>query len=178
MERVKPKEQTAIESEAILSSFATLSYDDQVSVVSSLLSEISRQEGKNPLELSDEYPIPFGIFSQKKLSSLEAIVKYLKEIKGLRLSVIAQILGRDSSTIWATYANSMRKMPEPFSSIRDEVMMPSSLIADRTLSVLEHVCLFAKKLGYSNHEIATMLLLDDRTIWSVLHRAKAKRGMQ
>ena len=162
------------ETEAILSSFFSLSHEGQVEVVSSLLYETARQQEKNPAELLDVVAIPFGIFAQKRLSSLEAIVKYLKEVKSLKLAAIAEILGRDSRTIWSTFSHASKKMPEPFSQVRDDVAMPASAIADRSLSVLEHVVVFAKKLGYSNHEVAVMLHLDDRTIWSVLNRAKKK----
>ena len=173
---MKPENAGMQETEAILSSFSSLSHEEQVEVVSSLLSETARQQKKHPAELLDEVVIPFGIFAQEKLSCLEAIVKYLKEVKALKLAAIASVLGRDSRTIWSTFSHASKKMPEPFSSVRDEVAMPASVIADRSLSVLEQVVSFAKKLGYSNHEIAVMLHLDDRTIWSVLSRAKKKGG--
>jgi len=175
---LKPEVSAGSESQRVVSLFSSLSYEEQVGVVSSLLSEVAAQEKKSPAALVDKYAIPFGIFAQKKLSSLEAIVKYLKEVQGLQLVQIASLLGRDSSTIWSTYGNASKKMLAPFSSVADDVVIPASLIADRTLSVLEHIVFFAKNLGYSNHEIAIMLQLDDRTIWSVLHRAKKKRGVQ
>jgi predicted DNA-binding protein (UPF0251 family) len=175
---VYPKKANGPELDSVLSSFSALPRNAQVEVVSSLLREVAREKSVHPAELLDDVVVPFGIFSQDKLSCLEAIVKYLKEVKGMKLAAIASAVGRDSSTVWATYAKAARKMPEPFSRVRDDVVMPVSVIADRSLSVLEHVVTFAKKLGFSNHEIAVMLHLDDRTIWSVLNRARKKRGGQ
>jgi predicted DNA-binding protein (UPF0251 family) len=173
---VKREEVDGADTKGVLSSFSALSYDAQVEVVSTLLGEVAREKKVRAAELLSEVMIPFGIFTQKKLSSLEAIVKFLKEVRGMKLASIAKLLGRDSSTVWATYSKANEKMNEPFVSIRDEVMMPASLLADRNLSVLTHIVLFGKKIGYSNHEIAVMLSLDDRTVWSVLNRAKSKRG--
>ena len=122
--------------------------------------------------------LPFGIFSTSKISSLESIVKYLKEVRGLKFSKIAKLLNRSNKTIWATYSQATKKMPEPFGEVRDDVAMPASLIADRSLSVLEQIVSFAKQLGRTNHETALLLHLDDRTIWSVYDRAKNKRAVK
>ena len=118
--------------------------------------------------------ISLGIFSQDTLSCLESIVKYLKETKGMKLGSIAKLLNRDNRTIWSTYSNATKKMPEPLSAEGKE--MPALLIADRALSVLEHVVSYAKSLGMKNHEVALLLHLDDRTIWSAYDKAKRKGG--
>jgi len=118
--------------------------------------------------------IPLGVFSQDKLSCLEAIVKYLKETKAMSFNRISKLLNRDNRTIWATYSNTMKKMPEPLDGEGEE--MPASLIADRRLSVLENVVAYAKSLGKTNHEVALLLHLDDRTIWSAYDKVKKKKG--
>jgi DNA-binding NarL/FixJ family response regulator len=118
---------------------------------------------------------PLSIFSQDKLSSLESIVKYLKESKSMTLGKIAKLLNRDNRTIWSTYSNASRKMPEPL-ILNESLFMPISTIADRKLSVLEHVVSFVKSKGLTNHEIGLLLHLDDRTIWSVLHKVRVKKG--
>ncbi len=119
--------------------------------------------------------IPLSIFSQDKLSCLESIVKYLKEVKGMKIGKIARLLNRDNRTIWATYANAVKKMPEPLSFEDGGARMDAAVIADRTLSVLQHVVKFAKGKGMTNHKIGLMLHLDDRTIWSVYDIVKKKR---
>ncbi|MBW2993588.1 hypothetical protein KY317_03375, partial [Candidatus Woesearchaeota archaeon] len=49
--------------------------------------------------MAREILIPFSIFS-KTLSSLETIAKYLVEDKGLSFNRIADLLNRNSKTIW------------------------------------------------------------------------------
>jgi hypothetical protein len=55
--------------------------------------------------------------------------------------------------------------------------IPLSVLADRSLSVLESVVeyLHDKKM-FSFHEIAVMINRDDRTIWTCYSRAKKKRA--
>lgn len=117
--------------------------------------------------------IPLCIFT-KWLSSLEAIVKYLKENQGMRLKQIADLLNRDQRTIWGAYARSRKKHKEPL-LIKPCKHIPASIFRDRNLSVLESLTLYLKeeeKLNLS--EIARLLQRDPRTIWTVYHRLKKK----
>jgi len=53
--------------------------------------------------------------------------------------------------------------------------MQVSILKDRNLSVLENIVSYLKDtLGFRYHQIAVMLNRDDRTIWTVYHRAKKK----
>ena len=122
--------------------------------------------------------IPISIFNNSELSCLEAIVKYLKEELKLKFSKIARLTNRSSKTIWATYHKAAKKLPLPFGEISKEIMIPVSALSDRSFSTLESVVRFIKNLDYTNHEVAQMLHLDDRTIWTVYDRVKKKRGMK
>ena len=124
-----------------------------------------------------EISIPVGVFDNDILSSLEAIVKYLKEELNLKFSKIAKLLNRSNKTIWATYHNAVKKMPFSFGSISRDIMIPVSAISNRSFSTLESVVSFIKEFDYSNHDVGVMLHLDDRTIWTVYDRVKKKRGM-
>jgi hypothetical protein len=54
--------------------------------------------------------------------------------------------------------------------------IPSSIFKDRSLSVLEILVEYLKeKKQLTYHEIAQLLNRNDRTIWTVYHRAKQKR---
>jgi hypothetical protein len=56
------------------------------------------------------------------------------------------------------------------------VEVPAALFRDRSLAVMEVLVEYLhddQKLAY--HEIAKLLNRDDRTIWTVYHRAKQKR---
>ena len=173
MEKTRQREREIIER------FGLLTREQKHAALRGMLHCLRQRKPSADIEALVNAPVelPLGIFSQDKLSSLESIVKYLKEAKGMKLGRIARLLNRDNRTIWATYSNAVKKMPEPL-SIKEGGAMPASLIADRALSVLEHIVLFLKQRSHSNHEIALLLHLDDRTIWSVYDNVKRKRGKQ
>ncbi len=52
---------------------------------------------------------PLSILSNRKFSCLEALVKYLKEKKGLTYAQIARLLNRDDRTIWTVYNRAKKK---------------------------------------------------------------------
>ncbi len=162
----------------IISTFRDLSKKDKLALISYLVDELKKQH-----ELSDDeilgkkdIKVPVGIFSNAQLSALEAIAKYLHEDLKLKFSKIAELLNRSNKTIWTTYNNASKKMPSPFGNISKEIMIAVSAFSDRSYSTLESLVGFMKDLGYANHEVAKMLRLDDRTIWTVYDRVKKKRG--
>ena len=126
--------------------------------------------------LAKETLLPGSIFSNDKLSALETIVKFLKEDKDKTLHEIAELLNRDDRSIWTTYHNAQKKMKEPLAPGASDFFVPADIFAERKLSVLETLASYLKKQGMSNHDIATALHRDDRTIWTVVKRAQAKRG--
>lgn len=121
--------------------------------------------------------LPINIFQTDALSSLEAIVKYLKEQKHLTFHQIAVVLKRDDRTIWTTYSKSRKKMLAHFHLLPSKYVMPAALFAERKLSVLETLAHYLRvTLKLSLHDIATLLNRDDRTIWTVCNRARKKLG--
>ena len=110
------------------------------------------------------------------MSSLEVVVKYLKENLQIEFNESAKLLKRSNKTIWATYRNSRKKMPENFGDLNQEIIVPVSVFADRSLSTLECLVEFLKNKNCKNHEIGKLLHLNDRTIWSVYDKVKKKRG--
>ena len=84
----------------IISDFNNFSKEDKLQLISSFIGELKRIHGITEEEIlgKDKISIPVGIFATDALSSLEAIVKYLKEECDLRLSKIAKILNRSSKT--------------------------------------------------------------------------------
>jgi DNA-binding CsgD family transcriptional regulator len=54
--------------------------------------------------------------------------------------------------------------------------IPITVLSDRSLSPLEAICLYLKEQGLTNHQIAQSVGRDDRTIWTVINRAKKKRA--
>ncbi|MBI2658550.1 hypothetical protein HYX05_00410 [Candidatus Woesearchaeota archaeon] len=173
----KKKHKNYADADSIISRLKELSKEDKAYVISYFANELkSLYAGRKEISDKKEINIPIGAFGNDVLSSLEAIVKYLKEESKLRFSKIAKLLNRSSKTIWATYHNAVKKMPSSFGAVSRDVMIPVSAFADRTFSTLESLVAFVKDLGYSNHDLALMLRLDDRTIWTVYARVKKKRG--
>ncbi|MDP2907442.1 MAG: sigma factor-like helix-turn-helix DNA-binding protein [Nanoarchaeota archaeon] len=123
-----------------------------------------------------EETIPIYVFNNETLSSLETIVKYLKENKNQKHSHIAKKLNRNVKTIWATYQKARQKQPEQFEEQETGVTIPTALFCDRTLSILEHITKHLKEnhdLSYT--EIAKLLNRSPKTIWTVYQRAKKKK---
>ena len=158
-----------------------LSKEEKIELTSYLTNELKRLHNVTEQELGiaaykENIFVPAGIFGNDALSSLESIVKYLKEELKLRFSRIAKLTNRSSKTIWATYHKAAKKLPLPFGEISKEIMIPVSALSNRSFSTLESVVSFIKDLDYTNHEVAQMLHLDDRTIWTIYDRVKKKRG--
>jgi DNA-binding CsgD family transcriptional regulator len=117
--------------------------------------------------------IPLCVFSSK-LSSLETIVKYLKENLKIQFNEISKLLGRSVKTIWQAYDSSKKKYPKEFVADDFSLTIPISLFKDRSLSVLEHIVFYLKNKGMKFSEIARALKRDPRTIWTVYQRAKKR----
>ncbi len=59
----------------------------------------------------------------------------------------------------------------------DFIKIPSYILKDRTLSVLETLVEYLKeKLNLTYHEISILINRDERNIWTVYSRAKKKRS--
>lgn len=117
--------------------------------------------------------IPTCIFN-RKLSSLESIVKYLKENIGLNYKSIAHVLSRNPGSIGITYRNARKKLASKF-YITPGIRIPVFIFKNSNLSVLENIVSYLRKQGMSYHEIAVLLKRDDRTIWTINMRAEKKR---
>ena len=166
--------------DSVISKFRNLSKEEKIELVSHFINELKNLHDVSESEIlgKKEISIPIGIFSNDALSCLEAIVKYMKENLRMRFSKIAKSLNRSSKTIWATYFKASKKMASSFDEISRHIMIPVSAISNRSYSTLESVVGFVKYLDYSNHEVAEMLHLDDRTIWTVWDKVKKKRGIK
>ncbi len=131
--------------------------------------------------------IPLEIFSDL-LSPLESLVFYLKK-KEYSFRKIGYILARSEKTIGTTYHNSMNKLHKSnrleyfeqkinFSNGVENLeylkWIPLQLFSDRSLSILEHVCLYLSIVGIKLSQIGLLLNKDRRVIWTVKNRARNK----
>ena len=122
--------------------------------------------------------IPVDVFNNS-LSPLENVVLYMHLKLGLSQARIAEMLARDHTTIWTTLENALKKADRRKYGDMDvgdkRIAVPISIFANRQLSILENLSIYIKdrfKLSY--HEIALLLGKNDRTIWTVVSRAKKK----
>lgn len=72
-------------------------------------SSSKKKFSKNFTIKQEQFSIPISIFSNRKLSVLEALVSYLKDTQGLKFSQIAVLLDRDQRTIWTSYSRAKKK---------------------------------------------------------------------
>ena len=75
------------------------------------------------------------------------------------------------------YNSSKKKHPEQLVVSETKYVIPISKLSNRKFSAFESVVDYLKtRFELSYHEIAVLLNRDDRTIWTVHSRAKAKKG--
>ncbi len=157
--------------------FFTESSIDKNSYESKMELSISQNNFNQNLQNIDEgikISIPCEIFRQG-LSGLEAIVKYLKEQHSMQYSKIGSLINRDQRTVWVTYNKAKSK--QIFFKENNScptVSISSDVLKNRELSVLESVSLYLKNLGFSVKKIALILGKNEKTVWTVLSRAKKK----
>jgi|SRR3989338_8664243 len=124
----------------------------------------------------DEVKVPIHIFRNGHLSSLETIVKYLRENLLLSFRQIGSLTARNPVALAVTYRNAKKKMGEALAEGSSPYHIPVSILQNRSLSVLENIVSYLKDtFGLAYHAIAALLNRDDRTIWTVYSRCKKKR---
>ena len=150
-----------------------------------------RLRSKNTLSLNEllsiyhsttpEPTIPVTIFSGK-LKPAEALCKYLKEELRLSNKEIAEILGRETKSIWATYARAVEKRIVKGSKInlvnfKEDYVLPLSLFAKSKCSILENVVWYLNTMYHLHVKvIATLLGSTANSIRILLLRAERKHG--
>lgn len=129
------------------------------------------------VQVKEQVKVPIAVFNNDYLSSLENIVKYLRENLLLSFKQIAELTNRNPIALAVTYRNARKKLAEKF--VVTEISpysIPVSILKDRNLSVLENVVSYIKDtFGLTYHKVAVLLNRNDRTIWTVYQRAKKKK---
>ena len=124
----------------------------------------------------EEVKVPLSVFKNDYLSSLETIVKYLRENLLLTYKQIAELTNRNDVALAVSYRNAKKKMEAKFSEESSPYSIPVRILQDRNLSVLENIAAYLKDtFGLTYHKIAVLMNRNDRTIWTVYQRAKKKR---
>jgi len=120
----------------------------------------------------EEVKIPVSIF-QAPLSSLELVVKYLKEELTYSNKKIALTIMRTPQNIWITYRNAVRKSPGKLQVEHTPYDIPLSVFAG-DLSALETIVYYLVSQKHSYNEIAIVLHRNKKTIVTVYNRALKK----
>jgi hypothetical protein len=168
---------------------------DSINESLAIIKEISQKHNINFKQIEellknrDKYiAVPVSIFRSSLLGPLEALVRYLKDVMDYNFSKIAKLLKRDETTIWMTYHNSLEKSKTLVLDLemkdvdfkgmnvkREELIVPLSVFFSRQISILEALCLYLKEnFGLNYHDIGLLLERDERTVWTVVSRARKK----
>jgi transposase len=76
----------------------------------------------------------------------------------------------------AAISSSTENSREKSSTQEQEILLPTTIFHDRTLSFLEAIVEYLKKQrNLSYHEIAVLTNRDERNIWTLHHRAEKKK---
>ena len=134
--------------------------------------KISKQEIITIIKEIKTDELPTELFKTKKLSNLEAIVKYLRENQELTYKEIGQKLNRNPLTLAVTYKNAKKKEKKKI-KVNEEDTIPYTAFK-KNLSILEGAALWLKFRGHKQIQIAKMLGKDPRTIWTIINRAEKK----
>ena len=135
--------------------------------------QLSDTQIEQVIESRKEILAPISIF-RNKLSTLEILVKFLKENKDLTFSEISRLLNRDERTIWHAYQRAAKKGIKLFITDSD-LTIPVSLFASRDYSPLETIVAYLKDSHQLKfNQIAVLLDLSPKTVWTVYQRYKKK----
>lgn len=135
-----------------------------------IIKEKERQERQEKAQ-----HIPLSLFTVVPVSSLEAIVLYLRDKKELSFFEIGKILDRNPIALNRSYHQAKIKHKHSFSVPETKYHIPCRLFLNKKQSVLENIAVYLKEeYILSNTAIAKHLNKDPRTIWTVLDRAKKK----
>lgn len=134
--------------------------------------KVSKQELITIIKEIKTDELPTELFKTKKLSNLEAIVKYLRENQELTYKEIAKKLNRNPMTLAVTYKNAKLKHPKKIKITEHETIPYTAF--KKNLSILEGAALWLKFKGCKQIQIAKMLGKDPRTIWTIISRAEKK----
>lgn len=157
-----------------------MSQDKKEFLIDRISDLVASLDNKEKRELFDHIlegkkdAIPISVF-KARISCLEIVVRYLKEIKPLSFKNISKILNRSPSTIYNTYSNSKAKFGGKLDLSNDSISIPFDIFSDRNFSMLETIAAYLKdKEHLSFNEISGFLEKSPSTIRTVYRRHKIK----
>jgi predicted DNA-binding ArsR family transcriptional regulator len=147
---------------------------NKVNYIITLINSLNNVEKKRILQKLSEKEIPISAF-KANLSTLEIIVKYLREEKKHSIKDISKILNRKLSTIYNTYNNSLIKFKGSLDLSDISITIPYTIFSDRKFSNLELVVSYLKeRFSLKFSQISYFLNRDQSTIRTVFRRFTKK----
>ncbi len=139
---------------------------------------ITPQEAINNLsskKTQTKLQVPLSIFVQQ-ITVLEAVIKYLKEKYGLRITDIARMLNRNPRSVWGSYRRTQKKHPLSLPEDPKSLLISIDEFCSPTFSPSESLVMHLKdahNMRFS--DIAGILHRDSRTIWALYSNASRKK---
>lgn len=150
-----------------------------VDLIKYILSKFNDKEKKeilNQVLVQQTITLPISIF-KANISSLEIIVKFLKEEQKKSIKDISKILKRKTSTIYNTYNNSKLKFGSSLDISDYTIVVPVEIFSDRKYSVLESLVAYLKEnCNLQFKEISSLLNKSYSTIATVYGRYLSKKN--
>ena len=119
--------------------------------------------------------VPLSIFASA-LSPGEALVKYLRENRSMRLSEISRILNRNENCLWLNYQRAVGKKARFIISHNEGAeLIPLSIFQRPSLSYLEAITLHLRReRGLRNSEVSALLRKSVQVVSIAYGRALSK----
>lgn len=127
---------------------------------------------------NQESHFPLSLLTLNNLSTLESVVKYLRENKHLCYKEMAKKLNRNPSALAVTYKQARTKHEALITEFDSSIMIPFAVFDRKELSVLECVIFYLQNQGRKQSEIARLIGKDPRTIWTIQSRIKKKNTLR
>ena len=130
-------------------------------------------------DIQRDINVPLTIFAGKR-NPAEALCLFLKEHKKLTNQKIAEVLSRDSRSIWGTYQRAKKRNKNNNNlqnhQVSEKYSIPLQLFSNRSLSLLEHIILYLHQVHQlTNPQIAKLLERSPNSIAVLYKRAREKK---
>jgi hypothetical protein len=155
--------------------------EEKATITKLLVNEIRKEQKLNKkdvnklIKIKQDIEIPTSIF-YKEMGTLESVIKYLKENINLSYHEIAELLNRDDRTIWTAYHKAIKKNNRPFEIKESDKKLPSSVLVNDGLTILESIVFYLKSQGLKYSEISEILDRDQRNVWTIYSLSIKKLG--
>lgn len=120
--------------------------------------------------------MPLSLLSTRDYTILESLILYLKDSRKLNYHQIGIVINRDERNVRTLYLIAKEKqLTSREERIVTPVLIPVSIFSVKKISALEAIAVYLRdRFSLRFSQIAKLLDRDQRTIWTVYHRAKQK----